>query len=495
MSLKPLKSAAQIRSLGAVRSRVKPMAGRITMTGIALVAVVAAATAPALASGAAKGQPQPEMYAFTVNGGGGTGDGSGVTLADGTLVLASISPARKKVIVCMLHPGDRTCASTTYLAPYHKGTNIDTFNSTTVEALTTGGKDVSIVTSDCCNIPPFSGDAVIFDSTNDGKSFSKEIAAGNISGVGAGTVADGMLIVGTYNSSSLGVQAFPFHPTSPVTSSATPNSRPDGNTALTNYKGGVLVASDDTSGNTLVEYAASGSNFNSSGSYKKIIMVSHEDLTGISGNALMTNPGGSLTHGERLRFLTGTSFGTWHKVPEPTNGDDSYFALQKVGGVVHVFFINRRHGYDVYSETTPDGVHWSPLTIYNPAVVSAWLVPVLNSIGSGVCFESDGTPLRAQPIMLPQSIKISLAHSKVKIGTKTGLKGTAYPRLKGQYVALQRLSSGSWYYVSSTSESASGTFSFTVPGASHTYRAKVADRPGYYQIGYSNSATLTATKK
>jgi hypothetical protein len=44
-----------------------------------------------------------------------------------------------------------------------------------------------------------------------------------------------------------------------------------------------------------------------------------------------------------------------------------------------------------------------------------------------------------------------------------------------------------------TTESSAGKFSFTLPGETDTYRVTVAYDPGYYQYGYSNSVTLTAT--
>ena len=489
-------SARRIGAYQTYRKSVRPIRRRSIVLAVTLITAIAATAMPVLASsGGTKGEPQPEMYAFTVGNAGGA-NGSGVVLADGTLVLASASNKDNKVVVCMMHPGDRQCASTATLFPYRKGSTVDSFSGT-AEVFATGGKDVSVAVEDCCYLPPFNGGAAVFDSTNDGKNFSKEIAAGNISGIGAGTVANGQLVVGTYNSGTLNVQAFAPDPKTAVSEEASPiTGKPDGNTSLTTYDGGVLVASDDTSGNTLVEYAKSGSNFNKSNSYVKITTIKHEDLTGISGNALMTNPGGSLTYGERVRFFNGKSFGTWHKVPEPKGGDDGYFNLEQVGGVAHVVFLNRRHNYDVYSETTRDGVHWSGLTIYNPSTASALLVPVLNSIGSGVIYESDGTPLRAQPIMLPQSVSVTLGHSKVTVGTGTKLNGRAYPHLKNQMVTLQRLTNGrwqDWHYT--VHESASGTFSFSVPGYSHTYRAVVADKPGYYQYGYSNSATLTAVPK
>jgi len=269
-----------------------------------------------------------------------------------------------------------------------------------------------------------------------------------------------------------------------------------GDSSITTYDGGVLVANDDTNGNTVVEYAKSGSDYNESSSYKSVAVIKNEDLSGLSGNALLTDPGGSLTGGERIRFFNGTSFGTWHKVPEPMNGDDGYFTIAESGGsLAHIFFENRRNGYDVYSETTTNGVNWSGLSIYNPSAFSDELFPVLNSLGSGLAYETDGAQIRAQPLMLPQTVHVKLAKSSVSAGTPTKLTGTDTVHLKNDKVTLEQLSGTSWKNFATTSEAAGGTFSFKIPGYSHSYRAVVNDDPGYFQFGYSNVVAVTAKKK
>ena len=451
-----------------------------------LAAVFVVGTAAAAFASGTVGNPQPELKLFNVGANGGTG--SGVILSDGTLVLASPTNSATKIIVCRLHPGERSCASTATLNA-HSG---DAFYGT-VEVLATGGTDVSVVALDCCTIG--ADTAVVFDSTNDGRTFTALIKAGNLASIGTGTVAGGKLVVATYSTGGgTRVQAFPPSPGSPQTSFAVAHGGDDGNTSLTTYHNGVLVASDDTT-NTHVEYASSGKNFNSTASYKAVGTFTNQLVTGVSGNALLTDPGGSLTGGERLRFFNGTSFGSSYKVPDAPLGDDGAFCIQETGGVVHVFFLNRRHSYDIYSETTRDGVHWSHLSIYYTAITAGALAPVLGKSGSGLVYETDtgSNPLRAQPILNRQSVHISLAHTTVKVGTSTTLSGYAHPKLNGQLVTLDYLSGGRWYTVTTKHESSTGTFSFTVPGATKTYRVVVAYKPSYYLYGYSNHVTLTAS--
>ena len=272
-----------------------------------------------------------------------------------------------------------------------------------------------------------------------------------------------------------------------------PTGTETGLSALTPYGGGMLVASDDTSGNTIVEYAKAGSNLNKSSSYKRVADVHGEDLTGISGNALMTDPGGSLTGGERIRFFNGSSFGTWHKVPEPSGGDDAGFALQKVESYVHVSLKPTARRRPVL------GVHDQRIKLVGRLYLQLGYqsfrnFPVLTPIGSGICYETDGGPVRAQPLMNPQSVKIHLQSSTVKTGNPTQLVGSSSVHLNHDHVTIQQLNGKSWKKFGMTTESAGGSFSFKIPGYSHEYRAVTNDDPGYFQFGYSNTVTLTAKK-
>jgi hypothetical protein len=460
-----------------------PLLAAATLVMTMTAALAGAATATAAPTGGTVGDPQPELAQFKV--GATSGDGTGIVLGNGTLVLAFASTSGNKLTVCTLHPGGRSCASTATLAP-EAG---DTFFGTP-EVLSTGGTEVSVVVYDCCNSSP--NDVFVYNSTDGGTTFSHFVQAGTIGSVGAGTEADGDLVVGTFEQGSINVQAFPPNPASPVSAMATPNGAADGDTSLTTYKGGVLVANDDTT-NTRVEYAPSGSDFNSSASYRASGTFRNELTDTVSGNALLTDPGGSLTGGDRLRFFNGTSFGKANKVPDSRQGDDGYFTMQEVGGVVHVFFEGRRDGYDLFSETSSNGTRWSALQQYGSAILSTQLAPVLGPTGAGLVLEagSGSSRVLAQPILNPQSVRIKLAKTRVKPGRSTKLTGKVTPRLKNQLVTLERESGKRWYAVKTTRESASGTFSFTVPGKAQTYRAVVAYKPGYYLYGYSNSVTLT----
>ncbi|HEV3212173.1 MAG TPA: hypothetical protein VGZ03_02130 [Acidimicrobiales bacterium] len=449
------------------------------------MALVGGAATPALAGGGTVGDPQPELAQFRVGSTGG--NGTGAVLPNGNLVLATPSKSGTTIAVCVLHPGGRSCASTATLSA-NKAGGQDTFYGT-VEVIASGGSDVEVVALDCCNIGP--DGAVIFDSTDGGLTFTGLKKAGTIASIGAATYAGGSIVVGSFSQGGLQVQALAPDPSTPQMSFAVPIPGTDGDTSLTTYHGGVLVASDNLK-NTYVEYATAGSGLNTSGSYVRVGTFGNELVTAVSGSALLTDPGGSLTGGERLRFFNGTSFGPPHKVPDAKLGDDGYFALQQVGATVHVFFLGRRNGYDVFEETTTDGVHWSALHQFGAAIGSSSLVPVLGPTGAGVLYATAGFPLLAQPILNVQGVHVALAATRVKVGHATVLRGTASPHLVSQGVTLEQLHGGRWYGVRSTKEHANGTFTFGVAGATATYRAVVNERPGYFQFGYSNAATLTA---
>jgi len=223
----------------------------------------------------------------------------------------------------------------------------------------------------------------------------------------------------------------------------------------------------------------------------------------MSGNALLTDIGGSLTGGEDLRFFTGSSFGPAHRVPEPSGGDDGSFTLEQAGGVVHVFFVNRRHSYDIYEVSTTDGVHWSTLRIFNTAITAGPLAPVLEKNGSGLVFETDtggSGPLLAQPILLPVSAHIYLKPSRVKVGHLARVLGSISPHpAHHTFVELEYLKNGRWYRALPTGELASGgslgPLGLRVGAISRSYRVVAKITGGYYLYGYSNTVDLTVVKK
>jgi hypothetical protein len=462
------------------------------LTAVTATLLAVGMVMPALAAGVV-GDPQPELNQFRIAPTGSSG--SGVVMPDGNLVLAA--PVNDTTIkVCMLHPGERACASSVSLKAYTGGGGDSFFGPAVVVA--TGGTDVSVVTEDCCylDVGGISGGMVVFDSTNDGRSFGAEIPAGTIQGAGSAVYDNGQIVVGAgQDNGGIEIQSFPVDPGSASTSMVTLGAGGDTyDISLSRYGSGVLVASDDLK-NTHAEFDSAGTNFNTSGSWHSVGTFDGSTTTTISGDALLTDRGGSITGGEQLRFFNGTSFGAARNVPDSKAGDDGYFAMQEAGGAAHVFFEGRRDGYDLIAETTINGARWSSQHLYGSAIADTGIAPVLGRTGSGLVFESDGTPMLAQPILNVQNVRLKLAAPRVKLGHSTVAHGTDDPALRGQLVTLETLRAGRWYPVKTSHVTGAGVFAFKVV-ASHTatYRAVVNYKPGYYEYGYSNPATLVAVR-
>jgi hypothetical protein len=97
--------------------------------------------------------------------------------------------------------------------------------------------------------------------------------------------------------------------------------------------------------------------------------------------------------------------------------------------------------------------------------------------------------------MNPQNVTIHLTKSTVTSGVSTKLMGKSSVYLHNDLVTIEQLNGKSWKKFGTTHEGSGGTFSYTIPGYAHEYRAVVADDPGYFQFGYSNGVTVTVKKK
>ena len=389
-------------STGASPSTGRPRSAAVTAAALATVLVVltlatTTSTASAGASGVGRRHPQAVPRAFEVLHGAGK-VGNGAVTSDGTYVLASVTGPGSTIAVCTMHKGARSCRQTATLHAYRH----DGFGDV-AEVLATGGKDVSVVASDCCAIPD-DLTLVDFNSTNDGKTFSKEYWVGNIAGLTSAAYTDGQ-IVAVNNGGKTQVQSFVpadagksgFVPSTTEANLITHDAF-DAYVATTST-GGILVASDNGS-SSYVYFAPHASDFDASGSFHQVGQFGHETVVAVSGDALQTDIRGGLTGDERLRFFNGTKIpARGFKVPEPKNGDDGAFNMVQVGGVVRDVFINRR-GYDTYTATTRNGSHWSSLSVFSSGggLKDAQFNPVEARSGAGVIFETDGPVQYAQPI-------------------------------------------------------------------------------------------------
>jgi hypothetical protein len=97
------------------------------------------------------------------------------------------------------------------------------------------------------------------------------------------------------------------------------------------------------------------------------------------------------------------------------------------------------------------------------------------------------------PVLDNQSVHITLAVHRVKIGHAVTIDGTAEPHIHVLVVTLEFLHAGKWYPRGTAHESAKGTFVFSV-GRTESYRAVLNQRSGYHEFGYSNAVTLVGVR-
>lgn len=371
-----------------------PLAGRAAV----LVAVlVAALSLTAFAAGASRVGPHKLPAAFEVFASGD--QGSGVITANGTYVLANVPSSDATIDVCTMVRGAHACKHTATLRAYPD----DEFGST-VAAVSTGGSDVSVLAEDCCHIG-LSG-LVDYFSTNNGKTFSKEYVVGNLPDLQTALYDDGQILA-IDGSSTTQVQA--FQPAlvgtrgfSPVeTDAELPLFSSDG-AAATLYKGGLIVANQDDE-KTYVYYAPSGSDFNKSRSFTRIgPVLGHQCVTALSGVVLQVSVDCTLYGDNRIYFLNtkNMSFsGSGFKVPQPKDSIGQRYNMVQIGGVIHEFFAIESTD-DVYGATTTNGAKWSKLTTYTSGRggTNGFFLPILEKNGTGVLFETDGSPQYVQPL-------------------------------------------------------------------------------------------------
>lgn len=362
--------------------------GALTASALALAPIAAtAASAHVMRAQLAKTSGRFSL------GSSKSGGGTGAVLPDGTIVTAYIPNNDSRIAVCTMKPDPTKCSSTTTLDAYH------TDGLGTPQVLSTGGKDVAIVVHDCCYIG--SSGIIVFNSTNDGKTFGKYQIAGNLPGISSAVYAgDGNIVIVDGDTAKIELQEISDHPTTPTGVRITPpHEGEDINAALTNYDGGLLLAQTDNQA-TVIDYAKSGSNYGTRGAWKKVQTLREEIVDSLSGTAILTAHEGSITGAERVQFFNGHAFGTGYRVSQPPSPDDGGFVMQETGSVAHVFYVARREGYALYETSTSNGT-WSSQTAFGSVIDNDDTQPVLGPNGKGVVLIADG-PAAIQSITSAQ---------------------------------------------------------------------------------------------
>ena len=468
---------------------------RLVSAAAVALCVVTGLSGAAFASpaGGVKGDPQPEAKSFVIS----HSDTSAATIAfepNGSLVAAYNIPGgtTRKISVCELSRGQRACSHKVSLGTPNSGLG---FGGSAPQLLVTSANHVAVIEDTCCDTNT-SGDTLLYSSTNGGTSFGAPVRIGFVVTGGAVLLGKKIVFIGSDFPPGIQVESIPVSAAGEPASVASLS--PDrGDVGIGTYHGGVLAGWDFDGKvfSTHIDYAPANSDFNSSGSYHKILTIYGESLIGMSGNALLTiQTGGKDT--VELRLFNGKGFGPAHAVPQTAGGGPEWFGMQQdPSGVTHVFSERGSKGYDLFVFSTKSGTHWSSYNAGN-AIDSFSFAAGLDSHGHGIVLGPGGNLVTAFPILQSQSVSFTLKPSAIRRGKSTTGSGKGSPGAAGRVVTLQVERSGRWYDVATTHEKSGGSFSFTIKGKStgtFRYRAVASDLAGYLEFGYSNVKSLRVT--
>ncbi|HTW21126.1 MAG TPA: hypothetical protein VME70_13045 [Mycobacteriales bacterium] len=361
---------------------------------------------------------------------------------------------------------------------------------------------IVVLQAGCCDADP-NGDQ-LWTSTDGGAVFTAhEVSAIDVNA--AVLIGGNIAFVGSDPSLGTEVESIPDDATSPSAGPTTVEATQPSGEALGSYKSGLLVGEDILGSDytTKVQYASSGKNFNSAGSYKTVASFPHEYLLGMSGSALLTQQTTGKDH-ILLRLFNGSSYGSAHVVPGYSEHSLGLWAGidRDPSGTTHLFLESEfaSPSYDLLELSTTKGTHWSHPTNLGNAIRDTSFSAALDANGSGLVLgtgASGSTDARGFPVLEKQRVSFSLSKSSVHKGKKVTAKGKASPASKGRKVELQIEKKGRWYDVASTKESKSGAFSFTIKASSagtFDYRAVASDHAGYVEFGYSSARALKVSK-
>lgn len=369
--------------------------------------VAAALSGAAIAgpAGGVRGNPQPAPKPFSI--GPASSAGSIAMEPGGSLIAAyDIPDGNGKTLICSLKRGGRKCARKVALNPL---SGDSTFG--TPQVFVISASHVIVLQQTCCDGNPTGGD-LIYSSADGGKSFAAPIRIGTLGVDSAALVGNDLLFTAGDSSSGAEVQSIQVKPRLVINGPVvTAQAKAAFDVSITNYRGGVLIASDflGKSGyTTYVEYAdPEDSPFNTAASFAEVAAFSGEQLLGISGRALLTVQ----THGKRwarVRLFTGTGtkFGAPHNVPGTSGGGPEWFAVdQDPSGAVHVFSERglAHPTYELLEYTTRNGTKWRGPVDLGHAIQSNAFAAGLDSLGRGLVLGTQ--PAWGYPVLGAQSAR------------------------------------------------------------------------------------------
>jgi hypothetical protein len=323
----------------------------------------------------------------------GPADSSGGSVAverNGDLLVTYFSSNR--TIVCLLHPGGRSCAHITRLKP---PSGDDLFDVPQVFVPSPG--HVAVLVNACCVVD----DDLLYSSTNGGRTFSAPARVGTLDVSAATLIGRQIAFTAMDDNSGTQVESVAVNASGPPASIATPRQKTAYAAGIGQYSGGVLVGADylgTSTTTTYVEYAPRGKNFDASSSYRKVATFTGEQLLAMSGDALLTVQVAHNNTAVLLRIFNGRGFGPAHVVPNTRGGGPEWFTLfAGPTGMVHVFSVRGLfRTYDMIEESTSTGRSWSKLRDLGSAIRNDFFNAGLNDSGRGIVLGTD--PAWAYPV-------------------------------------------------------------------------------------------------
>jgi len=467
----------------------------LAISAAGLVCLCTALSGSALASpaGGVKGEPQPDHKPFKI---GGASTAGGVTLdGAGAVVAYGVAGKTSQIVVCTINPGGRKCSLRVALTTPDSGA-LTPYGVTGV--FVPSADRIAVLQNTCCDTAT-DGDTLLYTSTDNGHTFGAPVRVGNL-GVGASVLIGNDIVFTAGDVSGTHVESIPVAASGPPSLIATLTSSQAVDVGIGDDHGAVLAGFDILTSDytTHIYYAPSGANFDLSSSYKEVATFAHEQLLGVSGDAVLTEP----TTGKPralLRFCTSKGCGAAHEVPAlHRHGPNAFGIDQDPAGVTHVFSsgVQEKPLYDLIDLATSAGAHWSTLNAGN-GINSTSFAAALDSRGAGLVLGSSPSTAWGYPVLIPQTVSFALKSSSIRKGRSTVASGRVRPAERGLTVVLQVERSGRWYTVATTHESASGAFSFKIKGARtgiFPYRAVTSNIPGIFLYGYSGTRSLTVTR-
>ena len=519
---------------------------RVTFIGRHAIAVAVAVAAsfllalsvPGISAGAhPSGSPSP-IANFQI-GRASSSPVISIVAGDGTAYLAYTASNKSdfaSAYVCVLPRGARRCSKTTLLPPLDGKTSVSGVSdsslfgpSGTVDVLVTTSNDVN---GDDKTTAGLDADTIEYVLNSGGKLVGSPKRIGTLDAQGNAITYHGQILwVSGSTDTGTGAISLQESPadksgtgfeniTAPIriNLAGTPASKEFyfyGGNVVALPNGHLLIAWDDNTNAYDVEVdPAHGFRVVGSSEFKGYVTtygsstVTSELSSGPRGVLLLLRASTNGFSGklEMLKYKSDGHFGSPMTIPSPNSANTDYGdyrMVQQADGVLNLFY---EVGNVLVQEVSYNGGHnWSKYS-YPSATpfVTLNLAPAILPFGAGVVFEASGGTVangilpKVQPVLVHQSVSLSLVPNPVKLGSQSMPSGVVSYGHGGQLVWLQKKFGNSWHTVAASSEKANGHFSFVaIKGHSvgkTTYRVQAAEVPGWFFSDFSGARTLTVYK-